>query len=320
MTPEGNTKKKFLALITVIFLFLLVGSLFFVISLDNKKKTEILRNLVKEQQEKKEMALKLDRMQISTSTLPGISSESFLTLAVAENGQKKILIEKNPDQPLPIASITKLMVAVVSLENVSPKTEITATLDYIGQEESAFILEVGKKYTVNDLLANALIPSDNDSARLLGSTLGEKNFIDKMNLKAGELGLTQTHFTNVTGLDPAASSSQPNVSSVTDLANLLIYIKNKHPEILKITTHGQYNVCATDNFCKMVTSTDKLLGDKEFKYKIIGGKTGNTDLAGKNLALITEPINKVFLINIVLGSTDNFADTIALINNVKIKN
>ena len=231
------------------------------------------------------------------------------------------MASKNSDLALPIASLTKLMDAVIILENVNPQTEVTATLDYVGLEESAYVLEIGKKYTVNELLANALVSSDNDSARLLSSTLGENNFIAKMNSKAKDLGLTQTSFTNPTGLDPATSSAQlskPNVSSVTDLANLLLYIKNKHPEILKLTTTASYNFCDINNYCKKVVSTDKLLGDKTFKFKIIGGKTGNTDLAGKNLALITEPLNGVFLLNIVLGSADNFADTVSLINNVKI--
>ena len=70
----------------------------------------------------------------------------------------------------------------------------------------------------------------------------------------------------------------------------------------------------------MVTSTDTLLNDKSFKYEIIGGKTGTTDLAGKNLALMTSILDNIVIINIVLGSTNNFMDTTSLLNNIIINN
>jgi len=171
---------------------------------------------------------------------------------------------------------------------------------------------------VKELLANMLIASDNDSARLLAGSLGTENFISKMNNKAQELSLTKTYFVNVTGLDPQKPVVELNISSPNDLANLLIYIKNKHPEILKLTTNATYNFCDVNNYCKIINNTDKLLGDAGFKFKIIGSKTGSTDVALKNLALITTATDNIFLLNIVLGSKDNFLDTQTLINNIII--
>ena len=320
MTLEKEKKKKILALITVVFLFSIVGSLFFIISIKNKEKTIILKKEVRELQIKQKNILMLEKLHFDKIILPELTSKSFLTLAITNKGTQKILSEKNPNLILPIASITKLMVAVIILENTNLETEVTASLDYIGKEESAFILEINKTYKIQDLLANALISSDNDSARLLSSVFGENKFIEKMNLKSAELGLTNTSFTNVTGLDPTDNLTKPNLSTVTDLANLLIYIKEKHPEILKITTQAEYNFCDINNYCKPVINTNKLLKDNSIKYKIIGGKTGSTDLAGKNLAFITEPINSLSVINIVLGSNDNFMDTLSLINNIVINN
>lgn len=332
MTPENNIKEKVLASLTVVFLFSLVGVLFFYISLDNKRKTEVLRAIVREQKVKEENKLALEKIHLREVTdldslnyasvlpLPKITSKSFLTLAITDTGVQKVLNEKNSTLVLPIASITKLMVAIITLENINPETKVTATLDYIGKEESAFVIETDKIYKVYDLLANALISSDNDSARLLSSTLGETNFLAKMNLKAQELGLTQTNFANVTGLDPQTPAHGINVSTVTDLANLVIYIKEKYPEILDITANNQYNFCDINNFCKVVVSTNKFLEDKSFKYKIIGGKTGSTDLALKNLVLVTKPTDNLTLINIVLGSVDNFMDTSSLINQIEINN
>ena len=87
---------------------------------------------------------------------------------------------------------------------------------------------------------------------------------------------------------------------------------------MKITTEPEYNICDVNNYCKVVISTDKFLTDKTFPYKIIGGKTGSTDLAEKNLALMLKTENNITIINIVLGAEDNFADTMSLINNLKI--
>jgi len=320
MLPEEKTKEKILALLTVFFLFIFVGILFFSIGLNNKNKTEILKRQVLKIKAEREMTSKLNQLQVATSSLSGLTSESFITLALADNGVKKVLIQKNPDWALPIASITKLMTAVVVLENVNPETKIKATKDYIGLEESAFILETDHFYTVKELLANMLISSDNDSARLLSSTLGEVNFIAKMNLKAQELNLTKTNYFNVTGLDPVKPDLNANLSSSNDLSNLLIYIKNKHSEILELTTNPSYNFCDVSNNCKLINSTDKFLSDKDFKFKIVGGKTGTTDFAQKNLALMVEPIANVTIINIVLGAKDNFVDTRSLINNIIINN
>jgi len=319
MNPEKTKIQKVLALLSVIFLFTFVGGILFSISLNNRERTEVLRNKVIELKIEKENTEKLAKIQLVTLTPLATSSKSFLTLAITENGTKKILNSKNPDLVLPIASITKLMVAIVTLENINLDTNITATTDYIGQEESVFVLETDKIYTAKELLANALISSDNDSARLLSSIIGVNNFIDKMNLKAQELGLANTHYVNITGLDPKDINDRLNVSTVSDLANLLVYIKNRHPEILKITKQDKYDFCDINNFCKTVLSTNKLLGEN-LKYNIIGGKTGTTDLAGKNLALMTELTNDVLLVNIVLGSENNFADTMSLINHIEIAN
>lgn len=318
MLPENNTKEKILAIISVFFLFLIIGSLLFVISLDNRHKTEILQAKVAKIKADKIIAESIAKISAATSTLSDVGAISYLTLAVADNGQKKMIQQKNPDYALPIASITKLMVAIIVLENSNLNTELKASLDYIGQEESVFVLETDRIYKVRELLANMLIASDNDSARLLSSILGTDNFVAKMNVKAQELGLTKTNYFNVTGLDPKKPDLNANLSSVNDLANLLIYIKYKHPEILTLTTNPTYNFCDIKNYCKIISSTDKLLSDESLRYKIIGGKTGSTDLAGKNLALMTTATSSISIINIVLGSNDHFKDTQTLINNVII--
>ena len=118
---QNSLKEKILALLTVIFLFLLVGGLFFLISLNNINKTNILKSTVIKIQKEKEIKNNFGKIQFSTSTLSEVTAKSFLTVAFINKGPKKILALKNPDLPLPIASITKLMVAVVTLENIDPE-------------------------------------------------------------------------------------------------------------------------------------------------------------------------------------------------------
>ena len=320
MPTENTTKQKILALLIVVFLFSFVGTVFFTISINNRNKTAALRAEVLKVRKEKEMMNKLARISIATSTLFGLTSKSYLTIAITDNGLKKILDEKNSNLVLPIASITKLMVALVTLENIKPDAEIIATANYIGGEESFFVLEADKTYTVKELLTDMLVSSDNDSARLLSSILGEANFIAKMNQKAADLGMTQTKYVNVTGLDPKEITANLNTSTVSDLAKLIIYIKNNYPQIFKLSANDQYSFCDVKLFCKPIINTNKLFTDPDFKFKILGSKTGSTDLALKNLVLMISPVEDVTIISIVLGSEDNFADTKSLINHLLINN
>jgi D-alanyl-D-alanine carboxypeptidase (penicillin-binding protein 5/6) len=247
-----------------------------------------------------------------------ITAKAFLTLAITTGGYERILAGRNLEQALPMASITKLMTAIIVLKNIDLNTTVKATSDYVGGDGTNFFVEVGKTYTVEALLHNMLIPSDNDSARLLASILGTENFVSLMNKEAERLGLSHTHYVNVTGLDPLKGETGLNVSSVSNLAKIIIYINKNYPTIWDITRNGQYNFCSIDNVCKLVVSTDKFLNDPNFDYRIIGSKTGQTMLANKNLALILEPLDGIFLVNVVLGAEDNFADTRTIIDHLII--
>lgn len=309
-------KQKITAFLVVFLLFSIVGTAFFLISKNNKERTEALRALVIKQQAEKRLSEQLARMHFNASSTGAVSAEAVLTLAITSAGEKKVINQKNPDWALPIASITKLMVAAVVLENLDPEMEIKATRDYIGQEESFFVLETDKKYKVRELLANMLIASDNDSARLLGSAFGEAGLVAKMNTKAKELGLEKTYFVNITGLDPKKPIKEVNISSPNDLAKLILYLAEKYPKFLSLTSNAEYDFCDVNNLCKRIINTNKLLATSTIPYKIIGGKTGSTDLALKNLILIVKMTDDITLVNVVLGSKNNFEDTAYLINNI----
>jgi D-alanyl-D-alanine carboxypeptidase len=164
-----------------------------------------------------------------------------------------------------------------------------------------------------------LIAADNDSARLLAGIFNENIFIEKINTKARELDMLHTSFVNSSGLDTKDPVKDGlNVSTVNDLAKLIIYMEDKHPDLLALTRNKEFNFCDTNNFCKVINNTNKLLDLEDFPLDIVAGKTGTTDLALKNLLLLTKLDDDIYIINIVLGSEDNFADTLSLINNIKI--
>jgi D-alanyl-D-alanine carboxypeptidase (penicillin-binding protein 5/6) len=316
MLATRSIKEKIWAIIFVIILFLLVGIIFGSISLANKKATEKLRAEVKAAKIAREFKLNFSKLSFNPN-FAGTSARAYVLFATSTNGQNLFLTEKNIDVTLPIASITKLMTAIVVQDNVDLNTVIEATPEYVGGDSTANVLEIGHKYRVAELLNNMLISSDNDSARLLSSVTGEARFVELMNEKAKEIGLVRTKYTNVTGLDPLDGKGGVNLSSASDLVNLLVYINNNHRQIFQFGKNPAKNICDVDKNCKPVLTTNLFYNDKTFPFKIIGFKTGRTDLALKNLALITEPFDGIFLISIVLGSEDNFADTRALISNLK---
>ncbi len=319
MEQKIKTQDKIISLFTVIILFILMGGILGFISYNNKIKTENLRLKVLEQRKINLKQERIDSIVLATSTLSEINSRSFLTAIIMDGKIEKILQEKNPDLVLPIASISKLLVALVAKENIDLQTEVTATPEYIGGEESFFVIEPYKKYLIKDIIANILISSDNDSARLLVGLLGESIFMEKIKEKTVELEMFHTNFVNSTGLDTKdAVNNGLNISTVNDLVKLIIYIQDKHPDLLSLTRNKEFNFCDTNNFCKIIKNTNKILGMESFPLEIIGGKTGTTDLALRNLLLLTKVYDNIYLITIVLGSEDNFTDTLLLINNIKI--
>lgn len=318
MSSERTRKEKMLALFVVFFLFLFVGTLFGYIGLVNKQRTLNLQNEVKRIQQQQRLQKIIAEIKIDEIDLKKITAKSFLVSVLNTSSTTKVLTEKNSKETLPIASISKLMTAWIVLENIDQNVLVTATSDYVGGDGTGNVIEIGKTYSVKELLNIMLISSDNDAARLLGGILGENNFVALMNKKVRDLDLKQTNFVNTTGLDPLINDGRYNISSVSDLNKMILVMLDDKPEIFQITKKSQYNFCDSEGKCKIINNTNLLLTDPDFKTEIIGGKTGTTLLAARNLALILEPVNDIFLISLVLGSSDNFADTKTLINNLVI--
>ena len=129
---------------------------------------------------------------------PGTSAEAMVVLHA---GSGAVLAEKNADTPMLIASTTKLMTALTALDLATPERSVTVQSEWTTVEGSSMYLRAGESYTLRELLEGLLLASGNDAALAIAGSLGGDAFIEQMNRKAEELGLTVSHFANPHGLD-----------------------------------------------------------------------------------------------------------------------
>ena len=252
-----------------------------------------------------------------------ISALSYFGAYLGEDDQPMILAEKNSEDLLPMASLTKLMTAIVTYKNYDMEEKITIGQKVNDWPDSSKRFIPGTSFKISELLRALLVESNNDAAMALAGKMGMDNFVAEMNEEAQKLGLITVHYDNPVGLDPTSKKEIINYSTAKELLVLAREIINNYPEILEITSLPQYDIkTASGGFNHTAVSTDKFLSDANEKLlcqgepvKILGGKTGSTDLSKKNLLLITEAPNKVGrLVTIVLSADDNFEDTSRLIN------
>jgi len=218
----------------------------------------------------------------------------------------EMLYEKNSELQFPLASLTKIMTALVAREYTNPQTIITLTQRDISAEGDSG-LRVDEKWRFSDLVDFTLLTSSNDGARALASVGalsasrthgGNISFVDLMNEKARDLGLTQTFFLNEIGLDESSSTSGA-YGSAKDVAMLFAHALNTYPELYAETAQNTGEINSLD-FTHTATNTNTIVSQIP---GLVASKTGFTDLAGGNLAIIFEagPLHPIAVV--VLGST-----------------
>lgn len=225
-----------------------------------------------------------------------------------ETGQ--VLWEENAQDKRSIASITKVMTALVFMEdNPDLSQEITIQRSDVYAASTTF-LRANERITLGNLLHLTLIASDNAAARALArvSHGGTASFIERMNEKALELGLESTTFADPSGLNPA------NISSAYDLSRLISFAA-ADDRIAPIMRTAEYKV-ATSRRTISIHSTNRLLLGGE--VDVMGGKTGFISKAGYCLAtLLRLPQTNQQVAVVVLGATSNqgrFWETRHLVN------
>ena len=210
--------------------------------------------------------------------------------------KKEKVFGLNESAQLPLASITKIMTALVAKENIPEWEKIAFPVEAIKQEgDWGFV--AGEYWSVKDLLSASLISSSNDAAYALGLSVQKnksQNFLNLMNKKAKKLGLNQTYFLNPTGLDETEKIAGA-YGSTKDISKMIIYAFENHPEMIGITEEESF--VAHD---RIFSNTNQLV---EKIPGILAGKTGLTNLAGGNLAVIADIGFGHPVTIIVLGST-----------------
>ena len=163
-------------------------------------------------------------LNVFALTYPELNSKKGIVYDLTDN---KILYEKDSESISSIASLTKIMTTIVAIENINNYDQVVTFTNEMKQlvrwDASVAGLKVGDKVTYKDLLYASILPSGADATIALAlSTSGSiKNFTDKMNAKAKELGLNNTSFVNVTGLD-----EENHYSTAKDVLDLLKYALN----------------------------------------------------------------------------------------------
>ena len=188
----------------------------------------------------------------------------------------RVLYESNADEERLIASITKIMTCIIAIEEGNLNKEVEASDEILKMYGTSIYLEVGEKMKLIDLLYGLMLRSGNDASVVIAKEIAgsEEKFVELMNKKAQEIGMTNTTFSNPHGLDEETK----NYSTARDMAKLSTYAYN-NKTYRKIIGTEEYRV-KTDNKSYLWYNRMKLLGD--YKY-CTGGKNGYTPSAGKTL-------------------------------------
>ncbi len=224
-----------------------------------------------------------------------VNADSALLMDTATG---TILYAKNADQALPPASVTKIMTLLLFMEevdagNISLDEEITVSEYAASMGGSQVYLEAGESMKAEDLLKSVIIASANDAAVTLAEKISgsEEAFISRMNERASELGMNNTHFENATGLD---DDTTKHLTSAYDIA-LMSRELLKHPTITKYSTIWMDTI---RDGAFGLTNTNRLI---RFYDGATGLKTGSTSRAGFCMSATAKRDN-LHLIAVIMGS------------------
>jgi D-alanyl-D-alanine carboxypeptidase len=227
--------------------------------------------------------------------------KSAFSIKTKQDLGPEILFEKASDVKLPIASLTKLMSAVICLQNYDLQQKVVVSKEADSMPPMRTDIKEGQTYSVGELLNIMLVESSNKAAYALSEIMGPDKFVSAMNDKAIELGLKNSFFTDPTGL------SQSNISTAQDLALLAEYIINNLPEISQMTTQKFYSLPDLGE----ISNTNKMLDEL---YNVALSKTGFTNYANGCLLMALATPDGGYIINVVLGADDRFLEMKKIIN------
>lgn len=225
--------------------------------------------------------------------LSGVSARAW---GVFDTESRQLLFGHNEDTAYPIASVTKLMTASVTLDTLLLEATTTLSRQAIATEGKAGGLTAGEEFSVRELLFPLILSSSNDAAEAIAEYEGRETFINAMNATAKKLGMNDTHYADPSGL--SASST----SSAADLATLLEYLVREQPYLVDISKLDTY--VGEEHSWKNINPASHVE-----TYQ--GGKHGYTDEASRTMAALFEE-------DIAPDSTRTFTVVLLGSDNLKI--
>ncbi|MBQ4602566.1 MAG: D-alanyl-D-alanine carboxypeptidase [Clostridia bacterium] len=245
-----------------------------------------------------------EALHASTEETAELSSHSALMIDLTD---AHVCYAKNQNERLPIASLTKIMTALTVIEKCgSLDAEYTFTEDIISRMEESHAsvagFEAGETVSVRDLLYGIMLPSGGDAALGAAEHIAgdEETFVTLMNRRAKSLGMKNTHFSDVTGLDDT-----DNYSTAADMA-LLFSKALENETFFEIVTADRYLTSATEqhkNGILLESTLNEPVKEYALEGKILGGKTGYTTGAGLCLASYAEVEGHRYIL-VTLGAGD----------------
>ena len=202
-------------------------------------------------------------VKAENETFDGVDAKSYILM---EQSTGRVLAESNPDEQLPIASVTKIMTMLLIMEAVDEgvitlNDMVTVSENAMSYGGSTMFLETGEQLSVNDMLKGIAVASANDGSVAMAEHLAgsESGFVEKMNTRAKELGMENTHFMNTNGLD-----EDNHYSSARDVAIMSRELL-KHPKITDYTSiwtdelrGGKFQLANTNKLIRFYTGANGL--------------------------------------------------------------
>jgi D-alanyl-D-alanine endopeptidase (penicillin-binding protein 7) len=241
------------------------------------------------------------RRRSSTLRLPAVTPYGIPRLHVkaayvVDENSGRVLFQKNPERVMPIASLTKLVTAMVLLDTDPDWDRTVEILPEDVKNSSRSRIRPREEMTIRDLIHASLMSSDNVATKALARTCGltREEFVRRMNTKADSLGLTGTRFVEPTGL------SEQNVATAEGCARLLIAVSS-NPIVSAIMQKQNYAFVSNRKPHNLI-NTNRLLRSK---WRVTAGKTGFINEAGYCLATSVEAPTGTGITAVVLGAPSN---------------
>lgn len=244
-------------------------------------------------------------MTLSKAPVPRVNAKAFI---VADLHTGDVYAEKNAEIAYPIASVSKLLTALVANETIHFDRTLTVNGDDRAQTDGTpGSIVKGDTFTVGELLYPLLMESNNSAAYTLARYNGQENFVGWMNDKAKAIGMDKTHMKDPSGISPE------NVSTASDLFKLMRYIEDSQSFILNLSREPEKKLKAENGRTYTFANFNHFAGNKDF----LGGKVGYTNEARQTMTAVFEvPVRGATstIAIVILGSEERKNDVEKLLS------